>query len=46
MAFWAMIACGSCVAPVRGQLGTMTFDPVRRYSLSGDGVANGVLSGE
>ena len=46
MAFWATIACGSCVAPARGQLGTMTFDPVRQYSLSGDGVANGVLSGE
>ena len=46
MAFWVMIACGSCVAPARGQLGTMTFDPVWRYSFSGDGVANGVLSGE
>ena len=39
MAFWAVIVCGSHTAPLRGQLGAMTFDLLqnaRRFPLHSD----------
>ena len=46
IAFWVAIGCGSCVAPARGHLGAMTFDPVRQYSLSSDRAVNGEKGGD